>query len=337
MKRATIADVAKLAGVSTFTVSRALHGRERVAESTRQRVVEAAKALNYTTSKSAAALANGRTQRIALLISESLSSSFNGHIQDGLYDVLRPANYDLLVYRAGGDTERADFFQHLPADRNADALIVSFSVTDEEQRTVTSMGMPIVTVNALNNKFTQGSVSIDDIKAEGEAVRYLHALGHKRFCFVDKQEHLWGVDHRILGYRQAIDELGLEDCGTLTIDNNPYRPARRAVAQLLAMPQRPTAICGWSDQYAEAMLVELFRCGIRVPDEISVIGFDAFEPYRMLGLSSVEQPARRIGQIAAEKALALINEEKLDEPHTVVPTTILPGETTGPCPEDSDA
>lgn len=330
MKRATIADVANLAGVSTFTVSRALHGKNRVAETTRQRVIDAAKTLNYTTSKSAAALANGRTQRIALLISESLSSPFNGLIEDGLYDVLRPANYDLLVYRAGDVSERADFFHHLPADRNADALVVSFSVTEEEQRTVTSMGMPIVTVNALNNQYSQGSVSIDDIAAEGDAVRYLYALGHRKFCFVDMPEHLWGTDNRVLGYRRAIQETGAQDCGVLTVENDPYRPACKAVAQLLAMPERPTAICGWSDHHAAAMMIELSRCGIRVPEDISIIGFDSFGPYRLLGLSSVEQPAREIGRIAARKALALINNEQLSEVHTIVPTSIIPGETTSP-------
>ena len=133
MKRATINDVALTAGVSTFTASRALRGKDHVAAATRDKVLTAAKELNYTASRSAAALASGRTNRIAMLARERLAGWFMGELFDGLYDELSRARYDLTVYRAGSVEERAEFFTRLPANRNADALIVSgFSATDEE-------------------------------------------------------------------------------------------------------------------------------------------------------------------------------------------------------------
>lgn len=143
MKRATINDVALTAGVSTFTASRALRGKDHVAAATRDKVLKAAKELNYTASRSAAALASGRTNRIAMLARERLAGWFMGELFDGLYDELSRARYDLTVYRAGSVEERAEFFTRLPANRNADALIVSgFSATDEEADTLASMGMP---------------------------------------------------------------------------------------------------------------------------------------------------------------------------------------------------
>ena len=125
MKRATINDVALTAGVSTFTASRALRGKDHVAAATRDKVLKAAKELNYTASRSAAALASGRTNRIAMLARERLAGWFMGELFDGLYDELSRARYDLTVYRAGSVEERAEFFTRLPANRNADALIVS--------------------------------------------------------------------------------------------------------------------------------------------------------------------------------------------------------------------
>lgn len=335
MKNATLADVAKRAGVSTFTASRSLNGKEHVAETTRARVLQAAKALNYTVSRSAAALASGRTQRVALLICESFAANFNGELQEGLYDVLQPEHYDLLVYRAGDDRERSAFFKHLPANRNADALIVSFSVTDEEQQSVKSMGMPIVTVNALDHDYCQGSVAIDDIAAETGIVRYLSALGHRRFCFIDYSTHPWGEDNRIKGYRQAIKSNDLTDIGTFILDRVSDRPAKQAVAQILACPERPTALVCWSDDCALAILAELSRSNINVPGEMSVIGFDGLGLSRIIGLSSVAQPARELGRVAAHKTLDLLNGVELQEPHTVLPTTIIPGDTTGPAPRHS--
>lgn len=143
MKRATINDVALTAGVSTFTASRALRGKDHVAAATRDKVLKVAKELNYTASRSAAALASGRTNRIAMLARERLAGWFMGELFDGLYDELSRARYDLTVYRAGSVEERAEFFTRLPANRNADALIVSgFSATDEEADTLAAWVCP---------------------------------------------------------------------------------------------------------------------------------------------------------------------------------------------------
>ena len=139
-----------------------------------------------------------------------------GELFDGLYDELSRARYDLTVYRAGSVEERAEFFTRLPANRNADALIVSgFSATDEEADTLASMGMPIVSVNSPYISCCQASVAIDDEAAEAMAVRYLAALGHRRFCYVGRTDPLtgkeWGFDARARGYKDEIVSLGLTD------------------------------------------------------------------------------------------------------------------------------
>ncbi|KAE8129555.1 MULTISPECIES: LacI family DNA-binding transcriptional regulator [Bifidobacterium] len=335
MARATIDDVAKAAGVSTFTVSRALRGKEHVADATREKVLKAAKDLNYTASKSASALASGRTNRIALLVRERMAGWFMGELFDGIYDVLSSQRYDLTVYRAGNAEERATFFTNLPANRNADALIVSgFSATDEETEMLSTMDIPIVSVNSPYTGWCQASVAIDDEAAEATIVRYLAALGHRRFCYISRIDPLigaqWGFDARARGYNDEIASLGLKDCGIFFIDPHSLRSVKHVIAELLALPEGPTALCVWSDYHAVSVMHELHEAGIRIPDEMSVFGFDGADMAATFGLSTMAQPARNIGRLAARKALALIAGKTLDEPHTTVPVTLEPGSTTGP-------
>lgn len=336
MKRATINDVALAAGVSTFTASRALRGKDHVADSTREKVLKAAKELNYTASRSAAALASGRTRRIALLARERIAGWFMGELLDGLYDELSAAQYDLTVYRAGSVDERDEFFTRLPANRNADALIVTgFSATDEEASLLAGMGMPIVSVNSPYSSCCQASVSIDDEAAEAMTVRYLAALGHRRFCYVGRIDPLtgkeWGFDARARGYKDEIASLGLTDCGVYFIDSESPRSATQAVATMMAQPQRPTAICVWSDYYALRVVHALQSAGVRIPQDVSVFGFDGSDVADSIGLSTmVPTSPRGIGRIAARKALDLIDGRTLDEPHTVVPVVVQPGGTSGP-------
>lgn len=336
-RQATITDVARAAGVSTFTVSKALRDQPHVAPQTRKKVKEAAMRLNYAASKSAAALVSGKTSRVALLIGEQITGWFNGRVQEGAYDVLSSHGYDLLIYRAGTSVERQSFFENLPAKRNADALIVvSFTLTDEESEALQALDMPIIAVHPGTTQFSQGSIRIDDRKAEISAVKYLATLGHKRFCFLDRYnplpEYSWGANQRIIGYHQAIDRYHLQDCGLLTMDKSSERPAKTAATRILSMEQIPTAVCAWSDDCALALVAELRHAGVGIPQQVSVMGFDSSDVAELAGLSSVSQPARDIGADAAKKALELIEGTTPSNPHSLVKTHIVPRDTTGPVP-----
>ena len=331
-KKVTISDVAKEAGVSTFTVSRALRDLDYVAADTKQRVLKAAKKLDFKPSKSAAALASGQTGRVALLIGEKISGWFNGELQEGVYDVLRPANYDMIVYRAGSQEERQKFFEDLPAKRNADSLIVASFSTKEEKDALTAMGMPIVSVNSPDTEYCQGSVRIDDRKAEYSAVRYMAALGHKKVCFIDRDNPLptyhWGTDSRSIGYNDAIKDLNLIDCGILQMHADHEDSAKQVAAQVISLPQRPTALCVWSDQCAVGLSYQLQKLGIRIPQDISIIGFDGSPIAKATGMTTVVQQPREIGKIAAQKTLALMSGKQLVDKDTIIDTVIDPADST---------
>ncbi|WP_137658260.1 LacI family DNA-binding transcriptional regulator [Bifidobacterium moukalabense] len=338
MAQTTIEDVAKAAGVSTFTVSRALRGMDHVAPRTREKVLKAAKELNYTVSKAASALASGQTNRIALLSRDRIAGWFMGELLDGLYDVLNPAHYDLMIYRAGSTEERSGFFTNLPANRNADALIITgFSATEQEDKALEQLDMPIVSVNSPDDNFCQGSVAIDDQVSESMLVRYLAAIGHRKFCYIGRKEPLpgseWGHDDRTTGYRNTIADLNLTDCGIRYIDVTEPRSVRQTVAAILALPERPTALCVWSDHYALAVMHELRCNGVRVPEDISVAGHDGSDVATSIDLTTMAQPAREIGRITAHKALDLISKKTLDEPRTIIQTILTPGGTTRPIAE----
>lgn len=335
MTKVTIKDVARESGVSTYTVSRALRGLDHVSEATRAHVISTAHKLNYTISRSASDLATGSTHRIAVLMREKISGWFAGELLDGLYDVLEAEGYNLLIYRAGDIQERSSVFSTLPSDHNADALIVTgFSPSQHEQEMLKRLGIPIVAVNSSDIDSADYSLAIDDVQGETMAIRYLASLGHRRFCYLGRLDPLptWGRELRLEAYQQAMKEFNLHDCGIFQADPNLQGSVATAIASMLASPVVPTAICAWADSHALAALSELRRNGLRLPDKISLIGFDGSTVARNLGLTTISQPARDMGRKAARAALDLLNGVELEQRTLIIPAELTPGTTTGPVP-----
>ena len=189
MTQASIQAVAREAGVSVSTVSRAFAKPDLVLPETRERVMAAAEKLNYRISRSAAALKSGQSFRIALLLSESIVTWFNSRIYAGLDSVFHPAGYDISVFSMTNADERRNFFTDLPVRRNADAVVVSsFNIEPDESRKLKSMNVPIVGINIPSNNGFDAGVSIDDHAAEHIAVDHLVALGHQRIAYIGYDE-----------------------------------------------------------------------------------------------------------------------------------------------------
>lgn len=185
MTKASIQAVAREAGVSPSTVSRTFAKPDLVLPETRERVMAAARKLDYHISRSAAALKSGQSFRVALLTSESIATWFNATVYAGLSSVLQPAGYDIAVFPMANTDDRRAFFETLPVRRNADAVIVSsFNIDPAEVGQLKRMGVPIVGVNIPSPDGFDAGVSIDDRAAERTAVEHLVALGHRRIAFV---------------------------------------------------------------------------------------------------------------------------------------------------------
>ena len=312
---ATMDDVAALAGVSTSTVSRALRDSPLISPGTRERVRSAASQLDFALSRTASALATGRLGRIGLLVSGPLNTWFNSSVLDAAYATLREVGQELVIYCTKCAADRAQFFATLPAQRNVDALIVaSFALTADEYARLAELSVPVVYLN----QRVEGSacVFIDDAAAAATGTRHLINLGHRRIAYVttrDPAGFTFSAARRFDGVRQAVDQhnqaYGTDPVATLAVTveatGGGAEVGQLAVGQLLSGTFLPTAVVTESDEVAMSLLPALHRAGLRVPTDISVLGFDDNVLAPLFDLTTVAQPVAELGQTAARAALDL--------------------------------
>ncbi len=335
-----MADVAERAGVSVSTVSRTLRGLPTVAPDARRRVEQAVAELSFVASKQAAGLVTGKTGAVAVL-APHINSWFAGSVLSGVGEVLRRTGRDMIVYSVSDMAERTAFFGRLPARRNADALLVlSFDLTDGEYAGLDGLGMPVVYVS--QHAPGRTSVYVDDVAGARGGTRHLLNLGHRRIAFahsVDRSGFTYSSRERVTGYRQALEEARVPLDDELVVATRGGRAdTRRAVGRLLGLRQPPTAVFAEADHIALEVLRILRDSRIRVPEQISVLGFDDQDIAEWLDLSTVAQPAKDIGRTAGELASALIDGLDTGEgPHIVLPTHLIPRGSTAPAPGGGDA
>lgn len=330
---ASMADVARLAGVSVATVSRALHGSPLVSAETTTRVTAAAEELSFAKSRVASGLASGRLGRIGLLLGGSLQSWFNGTVIDAVYARLTPADVELTIFRIQDRAERDQFFTRLPARRNVDALIVaSFALTAAERRRLQTLGVPLVYLNQRVRGVP--SVAIDDVAGARDGVRGLLRLGHRRIAFVRSGNQdpgfSYSADRRVEGFRAAMAEAGIAEQDRLVLHASDLDSGDEVVAAALSGPDPPTALAVDSDELAIGVLAALIRAGLRAPDDLSLLGFDDHALAGRLGLSTVAQPAALTATEAATLALTLAAGETPARCTILVPTRLILRQTTGP-------
>jgi DNA-binding LacI/PurR family transcriptional regulator len=330
----TIKDVAEAAGVSIATVSRALHGLPRVSEATRQRVLAAAAELRYVASPSAASLASGQTNAIGV-VAPFVNRWYFAAIVHSAEERLRKAGYDLLLYSLGTDDHerRRAFSGTLLRKRVDGVLVLGLHPTPDEVAALSTVGGPVAIVGA--NVPGWASVRIDDEGAARCAVRHLLDLGHRRIGFIGGEDplHTRMPAERRAGYRAELAAAGLpavpelEAVGGFTVSGG-YDAAQR----LLAIPEPPTALFAASDEMAMGAVQAARRVGLRVPEDVSVIGIDDHEMAELLDLTTVAQPVVAQGVLAAEMILTALTEPERPPPAVTVPTELLVRGTTGPVP-----
>lgn len=335
----SIKDVAREVGVSTATVSRALRGLPRVSDETRVKVLQVAARLDYVASPHAASLASGQTRAVGVIVPH-VTRWFYGSVIQGAEELLREAGYDLLLYNLAGDkaARHRVFRTHLLRKRVDAVLVLSLNPTDEEVAALAKLDRPVAVVGATVDGWS--SVRIDDVETARIAVRHLVELGHRRIGYVggslEDQLDLAAPLGRLNGYRAAMADAGLpveppmEVVGDFTI-----RGGLAATRLLLEAEPRPTAIFAASDEMAVGAVHAVREAGLRVPEDMSVIGIDDHEMAEFFELTTVAQPVREQGQLAARLLLEALDDE-LDDPPSppsvTVPTRLVVRRTTGPPP-----
>ncbi|MFC9983180.1 LacI family DNA-binding transcriptional regulator [Microbacterium keratanolyticum] len=309
----SIDEVARLAGVSTATVSRALSGRGTVSEKTRRRVQEATEALGYVVSSRASSLASGRTRNVGVVV-PFLDRWFFSTVLSGVSSALMRRGYDITLYNITADAAvRRDVFADFLRRQRVDGVIaVSIELDEAETGQLLQLGLPVIAIGGPNPRLD--TLTVDDHAVAQLATEHLLALGHRDIAHIGASPE-FDMDFHIPTQRRAGFEKVLADAG---IAPNPLylEPADftveggyRAAKQLLGRPgPRPTAIFAASDEMAIGAILAARDLGYRVPDDLSVIGIDGHELGDFFQLTTVDQFPLGQGERAAEALLARLDD-----------------------------
>lgn len=325
MNKASIRDVAEAAGVSISTVSRAFTRPDLVSAKTRSKVLETADRLDFNISRSATALKSGQTYRVALLMNEDITSWFNTQVFAGVESVMHEAGYDVSLYQHIDTAQtRRDFFSTLPVRRNVDAVFVaSFAVDAGEIEQLKRTKVPIIGINTPETEGFDASISIDDEDGMFTAAQHLINLGHRHIvytCSAPAETMHSSIDARGRGFIRACkaaEKTHNLQWDVVTVPRGAEF-VESTLSLLLALDEFPDAICCQMDMMAIPLVLRLGRYGHHTPRDYSIIGFDDSIYADTVNLTTMRQNPREMGAIAARKALKLIHDEPLDNPHETV-------------------
>jgi DNA-binding LacI/PurR family transcriptional regulator len=289
----TIRDVAEHAGVGVGTVSRVLNENPSVSDATRQKVLAAIETLDYTPNPIARRLSLRKSLAIAVVVPFFTRPVFTERLR-GVEYVLADSEYDLILFNVETTTKRDAYFQDVPRRERFDGLlVVSLSPRNGEVEHFLEAGVPTVLVDARHPGLSR--VVIDDVAGGRLATQHLIELGHRRIGFVgDQLENPFNFvssRDRYEGYRQALAEAGIPFRAEYHAQGEHGREqARRMASDLLALREPPTAIFAASDTQAFGVLEATQDAGLKVPEDLSVIGYDDIEIAEYLHLTTIRQP-----------------------------------------------
>jgi DNA-binding LacI/PurR family transcriptional regulator len=326
----TIRDVARAAGVSTATVSRALRGLPNVDEQTRLKVCSVASELDYVVSPSASRLASGRTGSVAV-ITPYIARWFFSTVLSGIESVLQTAGIDLLLMSVSTPEGQRRLPPAPRLRRRVDgAIAIALPSDDPELHEVLDLGIPTSLVGL--TRAGVPSVSIDDVQAARTATQHLVELGHQRIGIIRGTprplEHTAGHD-RELGFRQVLEESGLvldprlQAYGHFTVSGG-----EQAMSARLQGGEPPSAVFAMSDEMAFGAMRALSSHGLRAGEDVAIIGIDDHDMSAYLELSTVAQPVFELGKFAAQALLSELQSGVAEPTAIRLPTQLVPRRTT---------
>ena len=278
--------------------------------------------------------------RVILLVSGKLNEWFNSGVLQGVYEELAPVGYDVTPAFITDRSELDRFFSQLPKSRNADAIIISsFQLMPAMRDQLQAIDLPTVGVNVpAESGYFDASISIDNSSAMTMAVRLLRSLGHTNIAFCSDYipaDMVYNTSQRTQAFADAAQTNAADGItfSLLTADAHdaPLSKsdlASQLTAKLLSLPERPTAVCVETDQVAIALVKELRKQQLNVPEDISVLGFDDAEIAQAADLSTIRQEPIELGRIAGRKVLQLLHNEPLEHPHELQDPLLVLRNTT---------
>jgi len=321
----TIRDVAKKAGVGVGTVSRVLNDSESVREATRSKVLGAIADLNYSPSPVARRLSGGKTMAVGIIVPFFTNASVVKRLQ-GVVSVLSGSDYDLVLFDVENSGNREVLLTTIVQRKMVDALLIlSLRPHDSDMANFLEADLPAVIVDAYHPALT--SVVVDNVTGARQAMQHLLDLGHRDIAFLsDFPDYAFNrspVVDRLAGYRQALQEASIPfRSDYYVVSALTKEDARRQARQLLTMDDRPTAVFAYSDTQAIGVLEAARDLGLRVPEDLSVVGYDDIEAAEYAQLTTVRQSLYESGVLGVELLLQVM-EDRDAEPQEIPLTTEL--------------
>jgi DNA-binding LacI/PurR family transcriptional regulator len=326
----SIKDIAKEANVAPSTVSRALNNHPRISDKTKKQIRTLATEMEYVPSTIARDLVGQHSATIGVAISDFLNA-FYSDIVASIEDVAVANNYQVFVSSFYRDKQRELELFNIFYERRFAGIIVSGSLVDNEYLSLPhSDSMPVVLINCPNYPF---SVSTDKVLGARLAVEYLVELGHHRIAFIRQGFDSESGRLRLKSFRETLNKYGLTvDERYIIAGDEWFTGGVRAVAQLLALAEPPTAVFCFNDMTAIGVINALQQKGYKVPQDLSVIGFDDLDIayfYRP-SLTTVRQPIYEIGRSAAKMLYSLIQSQENIQTQVLEPELVIRESTAPP-------
>ncbi|HTP00208.1 MAG TPA: LacI family DNA-binding transcriptional regulator [Anaerolineales bacterium] len=308
----TIQDVAKTAGVSVSTVSRVLNGKVDVASETQDRIRSVIDDLGYTTNLAARSMRSFRKNLVGLLMPD-IAYPFAIEVMKGVNQAIAESEFDLLVYTTGdvrksGRALHEQKYVSLLTNSITDGVIIVAPVAAEF-----ATDAPIVSIDPVTSNPNYPAVHATNYRGALDAMEYLLGLGHRRIGFVSGRDELESANRRLKGYQDALANAGIPmDEGLIASGDYTTETGAKCARQLLAVKHRPTAIFASNDQSAMGVYQVAADMGLRIPEDLSIVGFDNIMESKYMGLTTVDQFISEMGSVATNMLIELIQGESLD-------------------------
>jgi LacI family transcriptional regulator, galactose operon repressor len=326
----TIYDVATAAQVSISTVSRVLNNPEKVNDVTRSSVLEAINKLGFVPKAEARARALKEFRRIGVLTPFFTAPSFVQRLR-GVASALQPTNYELIIFAVDSLSDLNSYLETLPLTGNLNGLIVlSLQFNDHYARHLVDHGLETVLIEYPQRILS--SVEIDDVAGGRMAAEYLLQKGHRKLGFAGDTTipdfGIHPISLRLRGFREGLQDAGvrLEEENILLVTYD-VESTRKKAHEFLTSPQRPTGMFAATDLQAIGILRAARDLGLRVPQDLAILGFDDLDVAEYTGLTTISQHLDESGRVAVELLLSRLVDPTRSIQHIQIPLTIVERET----------
>lgn len=307
--RVTISDIARMAGVSKATVSRVLNDKPDVDPTTRERITRLMNEYGFIPSIAASGLAGGRPRLLGVLI-PSLTWPLMPEVMRGIGELVEQTPYELVVYTMSQNQDRSSVIDRILAARLTSGLLAVFpGQSTDHLKQLHDEGFPVVMIDDQGTATTTPWVGTDNQTGAYQVVRHLIGLGHRRIAHIQGPAQYKVSRDRYVGYCDALIEAGIALDPSLVVEGDFKPPSGRVCgAELLELPQPPSAIFAGNDETAYGVMAAAAERGVRIPDDLALAGFDDIAPSAHVhpALTTVRQPFYEMGQAATRLLLSLV-------------------------------